>query len=208
VSLQEPQWKILNIDVSEALKADVDLDAMRQRSNFAHLPGGIWNFYDDRVFEILNYDWVNDFSLLGFDIKNVLVFHRQPRSQHNEVHIDMVGTENPQPAVYALNWLTDPFPDSEMVWYDLPEKSGKLYTDSDFGLNNNYAVSWPIEDFSGREIDRCRITDKLTLVRTGVPHTVHMGDRPRWCISIRLQRKHEVFTWQEALSMFENFTKE
>jgi len=201
-------WRQLNIDVSNALRKDIEFDDIRARSDFANRPSGIWNFADDKITDLLCEDWVEDFSSLGFDLKNVLVFHRQPGFQAENVHVDMQGSIDPRPAVYALNWLTDPTPDSKMVWYELPSSSGNLYTDHEYGLPTVYAASWPLSLMHGNELDSAVIADKLTLVRVGLPHTVIMGERPRWCISLRLQRKYDIKSWTDALHLFRNYIKE
>jgi hypothetical protein len=209
VAKQERCWRELTIDVSGAVRKDIDFGGMRAKSDFRSKPIGIWNFADDEITDLLCADWVEHFASLGFDIKNVLIFYRQPGFQASTVHIDMQGSVNPVPAVCALNWLTDATPDSKMVWYDLPkDRDGHLYTDSEYGLDNNYAASWPLDRFQGNEIDSCLIGDKLTLVKTGLPHSIIMGKRPRWCISLRLHRHYHIQTWSDALDLFQNYIKE
>ena len=194
-------YQELNIPVSSALR--MDLDARVASSEFAQSPFAVFNFANEQVHELLHTQWVTDFETLGFGIKNVLVTYRAPGFVDPNVHIDMLGSANPQPAIFALNWVPDSQDDGDMIWYNLPTRQGNAYTDSAFGLPNSHATNWCLDQFDGTDLSRFCVRDRLCLIRVDLPHTVIMGVRPRWSISVRLQRPWSaVSNWQAALDLF------
>jgi hypothetical protein len=65
---------------------------------------------------------------------------------------------------------------------------------------NNQSKDWPIAEL--KEVDRCHIGQKATLVRTDVPHTVEMGNTDRWAVSFRILT---ALTWQTHITVLEKY---
>ena len=101
-------------------------------------------------------------------------------------------TETDWEACYEL----DP-DDAEMVWYETPhyEHTGEVGT-----TINNQSKEWPIAGL--KELDRCHVGQKATLVRTDVPHTVDMGNTDRWAVSFRIISAQ---SWQTHITVLENY---
>jgi hypothetical protein len=200
-------WQVLDIDISNAIRSDFDFDNLLRQSEFATNPGALWNFTDDKLAELFNLQWLNYFSSMGFAIRNVLLFYRSPYFLDPNAHIDYVGNENPIPGIYALNFVASPNDDSEMIWYDLTNREGHKATDANYANPQNHYEYWPAEQLVGCETNRKCIGNQLTLVSTGKIHSIIMGKRPRWAVSIRLVRNDQIGTWRDAVNLFSPYFK-
>lgn len=199
-------WHVLDIDVSNAVK--LNFNRFLSQSEYANKPGALWNFKDDNLTDLFNQQWLNYFSSLGFNIRNVLLFYQSSGYMHPVAHIDYVGMQNPTPAIYALNFVASPNDDSKMVWYNQPDRPGVRGTDANFENPQNHYEFWPIESLVGKEIAHRRIGNQLTLVSTGQIHNIIVGKQPRWAVSIRLTPNYQIQTWRDAVTCFSPFIKE
>lgn len=189
-------WHVLNLDISDALRNDLDLIKMRNTSQTPESPVGIWFFDKDRLGEILTTEWIKRMRSIGIPIWSALVFYRDPYFVHPEVHVDLRWTGDLQPASSAINWVFDPLDDSEMTWYDLPYDTGTLKITP---ANTRY-LSWPMEEAEPHLIASRTIGVTPTLVNTAIAHNIIVKERPRWVVSVRC--KDDVTNWEQALEFY------
>ena len=154
--------------------------------------GGVWTLDSNMLF---SKEWLeyleNDFSIFP---GHVQLFYKNKNAQHSVAHVDVSSTGTLHGG--AINWTLD-LDDAEMVWYETPdyEHTGKVKT-----TINDQSKEWPISGL--KELDRCHVGQKATLVRTDVPHTVDMGNTDRWAVSFRILT---ALTWQTHVTVLENY---
>ena len=127
-------WYRLNIDISNAVRADFDFDKLYTDSEFANKPAGLWQFNSKTLTNLFNDSWIDYLKSTGFPITGAMLFYRAPYFIHPQAHIDVRATGIK--SIYGVNWVINDNDDSEMIWYDTPaigginEKSeaGTLYT--------------------------------------------------------------------------------
>jgi hypothetical protein len=181
-------WYSLNIDFSNALRKD-----------------WVWEIPDLKKSSVqcvntqmFNSDWLNYMKSIEVPIQYAMIFYRNsnfpnhPKTAHVDVK-DVNGNKNPISYVpCAMNWLIEG-QDSEMKWYNLPEEHQNVkYT-----MANTPYLDWPI--YKLNEIDKINIQNSFTLVRTDIPHSVHVNEKPRWSISTR---SSSFDTWDHAVNHF------
>jgi len=199
-------WHILNLDISDALRPNLDLKQFYENSNFSGKDAGVWGFgrktgYElDRLFSDA---WLDKMEDLKIPVNFCLLFYRKPQLIYPKVHIDVFS--DMVPAIYAINWVVDPKDDSEMVWYNIPnELPGKSEV---IGNTDSPYVSWPLEQVEKYEFSRKCLGQTPTIVSTGTPHNVITHDRERWSISVRV-RHHDgklLDSWQEVVDFYQEF---
>lgn len=194
MNYQQP-WKHLNIDASDAIRKDIDLDQMYKQSQFADKPGGLWHYRDRDVDQLLEPAWIDRMHQIGIPVQSAMVFYRQPYYLHPEAHIDIRW--NGEPCVAAFNWTLDAEDDSEMVWYNFPDAA----SNSDITPAGTKYVSWPLDVIQPYQCAAKTIGKTPTLVRTGIPHNVIVHSRARWAISVRYDEK-SLDTWEKTVDFF------
>jgi hypothetical protein len=181
-------WYSLNIDFSNALKKD-----------------WVWEIPDfknpsiqyTRPSRIFNFEWLNYMKSIGVPIHFVMLFYKSPTYNFPRAHIDVSQVDvktnkSLSYMTYAINWVIEGH-DSEMKWYNLPKESSNVkYTSA-----NNPYIDWPISTLT--EIDSANIQNLFTLVRTDIPHSVHVNNKSRWSISVR---SSSLFTWEDSVDHF------
>jgi hypothetical protein len=195
-------WHVLDIDISDAIRLDLDFGQLLEKSDAVDKSIFLWNFANESLTELFDSQWLAYIKSLGFEIRNTLLFYRAPNYVHPLAHIDYVGTANPVPAIYALNFVIDHDDDSCMVWFDRTEQSGMMTTDADYSNPQNHYEFWPMDQLVGCEIDRRCIGRQLTLISTGTVHNIIMGKKPRWAVSMRLVRNDQINSWADAVNCF------
>jgi hypothetical protein len=195
-------WHVLDIDISNAIRLEFDFDQQLKKSNAVNESIFLWNFADDSLTDLFSSQWLGYIKSLGFEIRNALLFYRAPNYIHQLAHIDYVGTANPVPAIYALNFVINDDDDSCMVWFSRKKQSGIMHTDADYSNPQNHYEFWPMDQLEGCEIDRRCIGRHLTLISTGTVHNIIMGKKPRWAVSIRLVRNDQINNWTDAVNCF------
>jgi hypothetical protein len=182
-------YRNLNIDVSNALK-----NTWRDSCTTFHKSGnyGEWQPLADRVF---NKEWLEYMKSIGLPIFNCMIFYRGPYSHTNGAHIDVSRAKPFTVRHFGINWCVGGH-GSEMVWYKLPDDAEKRVEVT--AANSTY-VSWPFNSL--KEVERHHIGNKVTLVKTGVPHAIIMKAEPRWCFSARTSIPDN-FTWEKAIELF------
>lgn len=194
--MSEP-WYRLNIDISNAIRADFDFDKLYAQSEYASKPLGIWAYSKDQITDVVNQAWLDYMSSIGLNPSEIMLFYREPHYITPDAHIDI--RKNNNLAVYAINWVLDAEDTSEMVWFKTPSDTGH----ADITTANTYYKSWPMEELE--ELSRCCIKDIPTLVSIGIPHNIIVNDRPRWVISIRFPIEEHIQDWHTAEDVFQNF---
>lgn len=196
-------WHTLNIDVSNAVRTDVDFKKMFNESEYAQTNIGMWFVQNEELEKFFTKDWLLYMAGLGLDPGTCLIFYRQPHYIHPEVHVDIHKVSG-QPTVFALNWVLDPEDDSEMIWYDFPEDHNKFQTTP---AGTPY-ISWPNEVFTNKEpITKC-LGNNMTLVNTGLPHNVRVKNKERIAFSIRFPKTDNLTDWESVVEFFKPFIKE
>lgn len=178
----------INIDVTNALQQDI-VDSRVGKylvENFTH------DF--DRIFKR---EWLDQLSEQVGKIKNVLIFSRPSHWSTNVSHVDLKNDMTP--VWFSLNW-TLLGKDSEMVWHRPPDdylKCENLKTT----MSNNYNLQWKVNELE--VIERQKITDKLTMARTDIPHSIIVKSQPRIAIAIRPELSIDSNSnWEHAVEYY------
>ena len=187
-------WYSLNIDFSNALRKDWEWKVPDlKKSNI--------QFESSRIF---NTEWLSYMNSIGIPISHSLLFYRIPNGDPLRAHVDTypkdysskdqidINEKNYTLIPYALNWVFEG-EDSEMKWYNLPDK----FPDTKLSMTNAQYIDYSVSDLE--EIDNTNIQNYFTLVRTDVPHTVITHEKSRWAISIR---SSVLYNWNDVVNHF------
>jgi hypothetical protein len=154
-------------------------NAIREDWVFPTVTGdyGIWKIL---ATDMLTPEWINYLQTIGINIESLMLFYRGQNIKNNDAHVDISMPYTPTIKYVAggLNFVLQGN-GSSMIWYETP----KEYKELQFTKANTPYLSWLISDLV--ETDRAEIGNELVLVRTNVPHSIIMGNEPRWCISVR-----------------------
>lgn len=162
----------LDIDVSDALKSD-----WKTYCTTFDITGkyGIWQPSSEQIFKK---SWLDYMRSIGLPIYNAMIFYRGPYAHTADAHIDISDIPF-RIHNFGINWCVGG-KNSEMVWYELPENPEEKIA---YTRANTPYVAWPKKTL--KEIERYHIGEKVTLVKTGLPHAIVMDQEPRWCFSAR-----------------------
>lgn len=172
-------WYDINIDVSDALKPDWKFPEIKNKTD------QVWRYH---YTDILNPDWVaRTEALLGFKWGVVMVFWKTKWWAPNYAHIDLYDAGGA--SQFGLNFIVGGA-GSEMRWYQPPEE----IIESPRTAAGTRHCLLPIKEL--KHIDSYTVgTNKLSLVRVGIPHEIYTGSEERWCISLRT--RHPIgTTWE------------
>lgn len=197
-------WHELDIDISNAIRSDVDLDVLHKESPFYGRDLVVFFYDSTKIKEILSAEWLQYMEDIGIPVKSCIIFRREPNYLCEHAHIDQFFDK--LPAIYAINWIMDSKDDSEMIWYNVPaDLPGK---DDMYGDTTNFR-SWPMEQVVDYEFERKCIGFKPTLVNTGIAHNVITRGRTRWAISIRIKYHagHVFDNWEQVVDFYQRFIK-
>jgi hypothetical protein len=178
-------WYHLNIE-HQALNADWTYPTVS-----VDTPRKIWIY---KPGEILNESWIDLFNTYELDPINVLVFYCNGYWTTEYAHID---GDKPSDPTFALNWVTHGL-DSEMLWYNLPERVG--ITEHNL-LPEHYNYSKWRHDTLTR-LDQCEIGTGPTIVRIDIPHRISVRGHPRWSFSVRFKTK--IHHWEDLVQHARN----
>ena len=183
-------WYKLNLNTENAISKDWQFPQfdVRKFSEFNNV--GVWSFKSDKIFQD---DWLKYMDEMALPINRSIVFYRDSNLVDTEAHIDLVSEVGgpAQSTHFGFN-LVFGGAGSEMIWYDMPPGDLNLKVVP----GNNKILTWPVKDLV--EIDRCSILpNEPTIVRTDIPHSLSVGNEPRWCISARTSMHH--LTWDDAI---------
>lgn len=192
----------LDIDVTDALRNDLDLEDFRKTGNNTWAPIDIWHLTKKNLIDVYNKEWLERMRSLSLEVEGSLIFYRAPNLFHKKLHIDV--EVNPVRIVqYGVNFVYDENDDSQMIWYELnsPESLEERINWTAAGVPY---CSWDLEEFDGNEVSRKTIGRRLVLVNTSVPHTVETFDKERWSFSLRMSDMANI-NWRDTLTKFRNF---
>jgi hypothetical protein len=186
----------VDVDVANSLAIDLKdyilTDPYRPDEHAIYIPeaGGIWTLDPSTLFtqEFIDYAEHD----VGFRLDIAQIFMRKPGYQHPGAHIDISKDHTVHGG--GINWTLDP-DDAQMVWYEYPNTKPVVTERSPTDIN----WEWPLEGLT--ECARHTIGQTPALVRTDLPHTVHMGNCERWLISLRTL---DAKTWLEHLELFKD----
>lgn len=189
-------WHILNFDVSNAIKHNVNFNKYEQEIQKTNQPKGMWVFQQHELTDILNKSWLDYFeSTHGIIFDFLAIFYRTPFYTHPQAHIDTDRDGNI--CIGSINWTLDSNDDSSMDWYHAPITDGKILTTS---ANTKY-ISADMSHVNKFKLGSRTIAQIPTLVNVGIFHNVTMRQRPRWAISVR-PRIPGVKTWDQMVEFF------
>jgi hypothetical protein len=190
-------WYVLDIDISNAIRDDFNFDKLLENLEYFNSDVGMFVIPKENINTIFTDAWLDYMKQQQLNVGRCLIFYRKPFYTHPDAHID--GLKDSPAGVYALNWIIDPEDDSEMIWYDFPTSPGVA---ADTPADTPY-VSWPTGAFADQTPITRRIKNQLTLVRVGIPHNVIMGEKTRWCISVRFPMySNDITNWEDAVNFF------
>lgn len=169
-------------------------NAISMHWRFPEIQGnyGIWSL-DGQIKNIFTEEWLEHMGSVGLYPEHIMLFYRGIGERSTGAHVDILPPGKPplEFTTAALNFVLMG-DNSEMVWYETPEKP----KDVSFTPAKTPYIEWKKTEL--KEIDRVHVGRELMVVRTNVPHTVEMGNTPRWCISTRLFENHKL-TWEETI---------
>ncbi len=199
-------WYTLDIDVSNAIRPGFDFNKFFNESKFKGGPYGIWFIDKHELLDYFSEEWLAMMSEKDLAPGSCMIFYRSPHFVYPNVHVDL-SIKTQKPITYGLNWVLDPSDDSEMIWY--PETN--FEPEQKVTPADNLYHAWPNEKFKDEPfVSKC-IGNNLTLVNPGIPHTIIVGDRPRWAFSLRFpnnKNNGSITDWQSAVEYFKPFIKE
>lgn len=180
-------WYNTTIDFSNAIRSDWQFPIVGYVNKAWSLPGN----------KIFNQEWLNKMKASMIDIDNILIFYRPINYTTEDAHIDTTDKLDGSPDMFGFNWIIGGH-NSKMIWYSLPEH----------GLERKYTstgvpyISLSINKLT--EIERTTLENNvITMVRTDIPHSIQIGDEPRWCLSFRTRSKFK--TWDSAVNYMKAF---
>ena len=200
----------------------VKIDIKKTILNDPHRPGqemylegagGVWHFERDEIF---NEAWTRNFEQqTNLWVTGAFVFWRKGDYQHPGAHIDTYPRNGELESIPAsFNWVLDRDPFSYMCWYEpwwdaddaveceraaqgLIPHPDSATTQADYGTMSYQET--PVELL--KEIERISVgTERVTMCRTNIPHTVWTSDRDRWCVSLRIGYEHAPRQWQDLVA--------
>ena len=178
-------WYNLNIDIKNCFLDGYKFPVPTRRY-------GIWHPLARDVFK---HEWLEYLSSLGLPIYSVMIFYRGPWASTAEAHVDVGKAEPFCLTNFGINWCYGG-KNSEMVWYETPtEPKSVTYT----AANTPY-MSWDIDTL--KEIERVHLSDEVSIVRTGIPHSIKMGAEPRWAFSARCSLLDNM-SWDDARAVLQ-----
>jgi len=203
--MYDKNWHILDIDCGDAILPGVDIKNLIHEKPFGLHTGGFgqWSEFDKESFK--NYfssEWLTKVeNLLGITFDAFMIFQTDANREPPTAHIDHMNPPHSSSALYGFNFV--PYgQDSVMQWFK--PKSGTLPgSQRELGKTNANTLYkyWTIDELE--LIDSVSIKNKLTLVKTGIPHAVRTGKEPRWSVSFR-SFDPSFKSWEDAVDRFKH----
>jgi hypothetical protein len=181
--MNDPCWYKLNIDLTNCFKKDYRLPKVKGRY-------GIWH---PLATEVFSEEWLDYTKSIGFPIYSVMIFYRGPNAATKGAHIDLSESNGVTNITnWGINWCYGG-KGSTMSWYEpLPNSDPQtVYT----AANTPYKI-WRKDVLN--KIESHHIGDEVTLVKTGIPHSIEMGTDPRWCFSARTSMRNN-YPWDKLV---------
>ena len=180
--MSEKCWYSVNIDVSNALRKDYVFPT----------PTGAYGIWQPPALTIFSKEWLDYTASVGLSVVNAMLFYRGPHASTKDAHIDITTAKPLSITNFAINWCIGG-KGSTMAWYEPKPVTNE---DMQYTMAGTAYVTWPIASL--KEIERVSIESQLTLVKTGIPHSIFMQEDPRWTISARTLLKDNK-PWDEIV---------
>ena len=196
-------WHTLNCEIKESFRPDWKFPENRT-TNHNIFDKGIKGIFHFKANSIFNQAWLSYLENIELGkAVNCVAFYKPPHYNIDNAHIDRNTTNLTTVAIYGVNLIFDD-DRSDMVWYNLPaEKPIKPFTDNLFTPYEMWTAS------SLEEVSRTVLpNNKMTLVRTDIPHAIFTGNSGRWCISIRFKDRPELDSWEAVEKAFEHLIED
>lgn len=156
-------------------------------------PHGRYGVWHPRAETVFNRTWLTYMKKIGLPIYSTMIFYRGPYAHTAQAHVDIGKTDPLTFTNFAINWCYGGS-ESKMVWYKMPPEDTPItYT----GAKTPY-MSWDIPTLE--EVERTHLSETVSLVRTGVPHSIEMGQEPRWVFSARCSLVDN-FEWDDIVEL-------
>ena len=180
-------WYTVKIDVANALNPSFVLPIKSSQAQ-------LWKYPSQSVF---NSDWLSYTESLGLKFIVGLLFYKKEHNNPIIAHLDFQGnisniTNQPAVVNFGFNWVFSGGNGSKMIWYEMPEEK----TEIKWTPRKLPYMEWPSSRL--KFIEEHAVTDKLTLVKTGIPHAIHSITGERWCMSARIDMP-EVTSWDHIV---------
>lgn len=182
------------------LELNIDKQSILQRDYIK--PTKIINYIKwesiDYLKSIFTIDFLNTLSKVS-EIAGALVFYKRNQQTPHEAHTDIaVINEKVIHIPYGMNIVFDDSNDiqSKMCWYSFKDNLQK--DEIKYSPAGVAYLTHPIKNLVLEQ--EHTISDKVTLVRTDVPHAIISGNGLRTCISIRF--KSFASSWKEGYELF------
>jgi len=161
-------WYNLKIDISNCFLEGYKLPE----------PVGKYGIWHPLAKDVFNPQWLRYTRSIGLPIYSVMIFYRGPYAHTAQAHVDVGKAEPFCLTNFGINWCYGG-EGSEMAWYETPiEPKPVSYTEA-----KTPYMSWDADKL--KEIERTHIGNEVSIVRTGIPHSIKMDKDPRWAISAR-----------------------
>lgn len=156
-------------------------------------PRGQYGIWHPLAKDVFNPAWLKYVNEIGLPIYSVMMFYRGPYASTVGAHVDI---SRPDPFLltnFAINWVYGGS-DSTMSWFETPKEKKKV----EFTSANTPYIVW---DKSGlTKIESVTLGKQVTLVNTGIPHSIEMGKDPRWAISARTSIRDD-YEWDNVVAI-------
>jgi hypothetical protein len=191
----------LNIDILDAINKNFKFEEPEYITKTKH---GVWGFDGENLIEFFNKEWLEYMKSISLEVIAVMIFYRLPQANTNEAHTDLMYGQENYPGI-AINWTVGD-DDGIMAWYNTPVNAVDVPIKIILPEPGHKYFSWNISELT--EIDRHIIGNVPTAVRVDIPHTIIMGDKARWAISIRCKPKTNIFKWDDIIEYIKPYIKD
>lgn len=179
-------WYNLSINVKNCFLKDFKFPAITGRY-------GVWHLNAKNVF---NAEWLMYMKSIGLPIASVMIFYRDSYAHTAQAHIDISKVEPFAVTNFGINWCYGG-DNSEMIWYRTPAEGYKVQHTKAY---TPYAA-WDRSSLT--EIERVHLGEQVSIVRTGIPHSIIMGEDPRWAFSARCSLLDNL-EWEDILQILQD----
>lgn len=180
-------WYNLNINIKNCFNPTFKFPTVTGRY-------GVWHVNAINVF---NTEWLTYMKSLGLPIYSVMIFYRDSYAHTAQAHIDIGKVEPFEVTNFGINWCYGG-DQSQMVWYKTPTN---IVDKVQHTLAHTPYAAWDIPSLS--EIERVHLGEEVSIVRTGIPHSITMGEEPRWAFSARCSLVDNL-EWEDVLQVLRN----
>lgn len=190
---KEKSWYELDVSVQDAFNNSgiKKIKQIKDEMANSHTFINTWAFKDLNL--LFSNKFIKNVSLLSFPVESCIIFYRKKNYTHPTAHIDAIDENNI--VSFGLNWVLG-YDDSEMVWHYIKDNDFKIKTTS----SNTGFIEF--NNTSIKEKEKHIIGNKLTLVRTDIPHNIVVNSHDRLSISLRTNKKYRTLPWVNIVESY------